>query len=252
MMAQDPGPAELVEFTADERLLAEDAANLPEEVGRPETIPSSPARRRLVGAGATLTGVSLLAGVALILLGAIDGFSSGFAVLDVVSLALGIAMVGTHWGWVHVAEATADAIEARRNSEVLGRQRQWLETIKPYTRYEVRTSVEDDGSISIVRVRHRPIRTGERRFSFVREFEDREVHSGEESAAVAERAEVLRRQAALDTERERGRFELAADAYETALLGRTDEQQRLAARRAAAQALSDQINVNLREPPLVE
>ncbi|MBV8710418.1 MAG: hypothetical protein JOY56_01475, partial [Solirubrobacterales bacterium] len=72
------------------------------------------------------------------------------------------------------------------------------------------------------------------------------------AASVTERAEQLRREAALATERERERYEIAADAYRTALLGRADEEQRRLARRAASEALSGQINSNLREPPLVE
>jgi hypothetical protein len=69
---------------------------------------------------------------------------------------------------------------------------------------------------------------------------------------VTERAELLRRQAAQDTARERERYEAAHDAYEQAMLENADEQERLAAARAASQALSEQINTNLREPPLVE
>ena len=69
---------------------------------------------------------------------------------------------------------------------------------------------------------------------------------------MAERAELLRREAAADTDRERQRYEVAADAYETALLNADDEQERRAARRAASEALSQQINANLRDPPLTE
>jgi hypothetical protein len=36
------------------------------------------------------------------------------------------------------------------------------------------------------------------------------------------------------------------------MLGRSDERQRIAALRAASEALSEQINSNLRDPPLVE
>ena len=78
-------------------------------------------------------------------------------------------------------------------------------------------------------------------------------YSGEEpGAAVAERAEILRRQAAADTETEHQRYQIAADAYEAVLLDRDDEQQRRDARRAASEALSAQINVKLRDPPLIE
>jgi hypothetical protein len=253
MMTHGSNLAELVGRKADERLLAEDLASLPEAVGRPEAIPPSRTRGRLVGIGATLTGITLLGGIGLIVLGAVEVIASGFTVLAIAALALGIAFVGTHWGWVHVAEVTADSIESRRNSEIIARRRHWLATIQPYTRYEVSTNVEDDGSISIIRVRHRPVLSGERGFTFVREVCDREVHSGEEpGAVVAERAELLRREAALDTERERERFEIASDAYEMALLGSTDERQRIAAVRAASEALSERINANLRDPPLVE
>ena len=54
------------------------------------------------------------------------------------------------------------------------------------------------------------------------------------------------------TERERERYEIAANAYRAALLGREDDEQRRLAQRAASEALSRQINTNLREPPLVE
>jgi hypothetical protein len=252
-MAHGSNPAELVDRNADDRLLDEDLASLPEAVGRPEPIPPSRTRGRLVGLGATLTGITLLSGVGLLIFGVIEALSGGFNALDLAALVVGCVFVATHWGWVHVAEAAADSIEGRRNGELLARRRQWLATIKPYTRYEVTTNVADDGSITIVRVCHRPIATGDRGFSFIREVMDREVHSGEEpSAVVAERAELLRRQAAQDTERERERFEVASDAYETAMLGRSDERQRIAAVRAASEALSEQINSNLRDPPLVE
>ena len=59
------------------------------------------------------------------------------------------------------------------------------------------------------RVAHRPIFSGDSRFTFARDVDHREVHSGDEpAAAVAERAELLRRQAAQDTERERERYEI--------------------------------------------
>ena len=79
------------------------------------------------------------------------------------------------------------------------------------------------------------------------------MHPPDEPAAeVTERAELLRRQAAQDTERERERYQIAADAYESVLLDHDDEQQRRLAQRAASEALSHQINSNLRDPPLVE
>ena len=54
------------------------------------------------------------------------------------------------------------------------------------------------------------------------------------------------------TERERERYEIAADAYTTALVGAADEEQQRVAQRAASEALSRQINAHLRDPPLIE
>jgi hypothetical protein len=245
--------AELVGRSADDGLLGDAGANLPAAVGSPEPLPPpSPARARLVGVGATLTGVTLVLGVVLIILGIVEAVS-GTTALAIAALAVGSGLAGTHWGWVHVAEATADSIERRRNAVVVDRRKLWLGTIKPYTRYEVTTSVDDDGSIRVVRARYRPVPLGERGFTFMRELEHEEVHPADEpSAAVTERAELLRRQAAASTERERTLYETAADAYETVLLSRDDAEQQQAARRAASEALSEQINSNLRDPPLVE
>jgi hypothetical protein len=242
---------ELVGCVADDRLLDEDLANLPLGVGRPATIPPSRIRGRLVGVGATLTGATLIGGIALIVLGVVVAVAGGISLGVVAALVIGAILTATHWGWVHVAEATADAIEARRDSEITVRRRRWLETIEPYTRYEIETDVGDDGSITIDRVRYRPVRTGERRFTFTREIEHRDVHSGDEpGAAITERAELLRRQAAADTERERERFEAAHDAYQKALLAEGSEREQVEARRAESKALSERINSNLRDPPL--
>ncbi len=250
-MAQDLDPAELLECAADERLLSGDAA-LPAAVGRPLPIPVSRRRGRIVGVGATLTGATLISGIILFAVGAVEGLLDG-SVLALAVMALGIVLIATHWGWVHVAEFTGNTIEAREARAVQARNRDWLQAIEPYTRYEVSTQVADDGSICIVRTRYQPVRTGERGFTFVAEAEHQELHGEEEPAAeVTERAELLRREAARDTERERERFQAAADAYETALLERGEESARLAARRAASQALSERINENLRDPPLLE
>jgi hypothetical protein len=246
-------PAELVGREPDERLLSEDMDKLPEAVGRPDAAPPSRARRRVVGAGATLTGVSLVAGVLLVVAGVIDGLASGLDVTSVLALVVGLVLIATHWGWVHVAEITGNSIEGRANADVLARQQQWLAGIDPYTRIEVSTTVEEDGSINIYSVRHRPVPSGDHAFTFVREVAHREVHSPDEPAAsVTERAEHLRREAALVTEREHERYEIAADAYQAALMGHADDEQHRLAQRAASEALSRQINTNLREPPLAE
>jgi len=252
-MSDELSPAEFVDRDPDQRLLSDDLANLPEALGRPEAIVPSRVRGRIVGTGATLTAASLVIGALLVLLGLIDAVSSGIDGLSIAIVVVGAVLVITHWGWVHVAELTANSIEGRSSAEVEDRRRQWLETIEPYTRFEIYTRVEDDGAITIYRVAHRPVASGERRFTFDRETEYEEVHSGDEpAAAVTERAELLRRQAAQDTERERERYQVAADAYESALMDDADEQQRLLAQRAASEALSKQINSNLRDPPLIE
>lgn len=253
-MTQASNPAEFVGYQADAKVLSEDPAKLPEAIGRPENLPApSRMRGRLVGTGATLTAASLIIGVLLAAVGAIDAVANGIGTTSVIALVLGLLLVGTHWGWVHVAEATANSIEGRNTAEVDDRRRQWLQTVEPYARFEVSTSVGEDGSITIYRVAYRPATSAERRFTFVREVEHEEVHLADEpAAAVTERAELLRRDAAQDTERERERYQVAADAYNMALIDDADEQQRREAQRAASEALSRQINSNLRDPPLVE
>ena len=252
-MSAESNPAEFVTREPDERLLSVDLAKLPEAVGRPEEIVPSRTRGRIVGTGASLTAASLILGSLLVVLGLIDAVSSGIDGLSIAILVVGAILVITHWGWVHVAEITANSIEGRGTAEVEDRRRQWLSAIKPYPRFEISTSVEEDGAITIHRVAYRPIVSGERRFTFLREIEQEEVHPADEPAAgVTERAELLRRQAAQDTERERDRYQIAADAYESALLDDADEQQRRLAQRAASEALSHQINSNLRDPPLLE
>ncbi|HSC04270.1 MAG TPA: hypothetical protein VLC49_13145 [Solirubrobacteraceae bacterium] len=252
-MSEVSNTADLVGLEPDERLLHEDLSQLPEAVGRPATVIPSRARGRIVGTGATLTAVSLLAGVLLVALGVIDAVSSGVDLAAVLALVVGGLLIATHWGWVHVAEITANSVEGHSNAEVVDRRRQWLAAIEPYPRLEVSTEVGDDGSIAICTVRHSPVRVGEGRFTFVRELQQREVHSADEpAAAVTERAETLRREAAIVNEEERRRYEIASEAYHAALIGRADDEQRRLARRAASEALSHQINSNLRDPPLVE
>src|ERR1700693_3814227 len=117
-MTSEENLVELSGPEPDERLLSEDLAQLPESVGRPEVLPESASRKRLVGIGATLTGVTLLGGIALIVLSLVLVVSSGFGGAAIAALAAGIALVSTHWGWVHVAEVSADALEGRQNREL--------------------------------------------------------------------------------------------------------------------------------------
>lgn len=253
VMGREENSLELVGLEPDDRLLTDDLHALPESVGRPEEPPESSTRRRLVGLGATLTGITLIGGIGLVILGVVLAISGGLGGGSIALILLGVVLVGTHWGWVHVAEVSANALDRRRDHALLERQHQWLAEIEPYTRYEVSADTDASGSITITTTRYRPVRRSEHAFTFVRDVADRELHSGDEpAAAVAERAELLRRQAAANTELERRRYEVAHDAYETARLADADEEQRLAAVRAASEALSSQINANLRDPPLTE
>ncbi|MEA2196412.1 MAG: hypothetical protein QOJ25_463 [Solirubrobacteraceae bacterium] len=252
-MAPEADLARLVGLEPDERMLGADLEQLPPSVGQPESLPDSPARRRLVAIGATLTGVSLIGGLALLVLGVVEALSGGSGAVTVAAFVLGALLVGTHWGWVHVAELSANNLESHRNASLLDRRRGWLEEIEPYPRWEVSATTEADGSIAIATVCYRPVVRDEKTFTFEQGEVAREVHSGDEPAAtVAERAELVRRQAAADTARERERYEAAHDAYERAVLNDANEEERVAAVRAASEALSEQINSNLRDPPLVE
>ena len=151
-MTDEASPAEFVDRQPDERLLSGDLANLPEAVGRPEELVPSRSRGRIVGTGATLTAASLILGSLLVLLGLIDAVSSGIDGLSIAIIVVGATLVVTHWGWVHVAELTANSIEGRGNAQIEDRRRQWLTTIQPYSRFEIYTRVEDDGAITIYRV----------------------------------------------------------------------------------------------------
>lgn len=247
-----PDPEALVGRIADERLLAEGMA-LPAELARPAPIMPGQHRRWIVGLGATLTGVTLLGGLALIVVGIVATISSGFGALAAAAVIAGVVLVATHWGWVHVAEATAAGLEGRRDRTMLDRQRRWLSEIEPYTHYEISTRVGEGGEITIVRTRLRPLPSGEGRFRFVADVEHSEVHSADQpGAVVAERAEALRRQAGLDTERERRRFREAVGELETDEIRRQQEQRLREALRAESQALSERINANLRDPPVSE
>src|SRR6202042_316322 len=132
-MGSDVPAEQLIGLVADERLLNENPAMLPAALGLPEPIPTRAARRRLVGVGATLTGVTLIGGIALAILGAVELLFDGGGALAVVALVVGLVLAATHWGWVHVAEVSSLGIERRNNAEVVDRRQAWLEAIAPFT-----------------------------------------------------------------------------------------------------------------------
>jgi hypothetical protein len=222
-------------------------------VGRPEPIPRSAARRNVVGAGATLTGLTLVGGIGLAIFGAVELLFNGGGVPALIALVVGVVLAATHWGWVHVAEVSALRLERRNNAGVVQRRQAWLEAIAPFIHYEVSTTAGDDGSISIERVRYQPVRSGDRTFVFERTVERAETHPADEPAAVVtERAELMRQDAATDTERERAAFQRRADTLDLATMAEGDDRERSREQAATARALSEQINANLREPPVTE
>jgi hypothetical protein len=251
-MADDSPPEQLVGRSADERLLDAGPETLPASMSRPVPLPDRQGRSPLVAAGVALGGFTLLGGIALAILGVVE-LLSGSAVTGVVELWVGIILAATHWGWIHLGAWTSDKLVARDNHDLLVDRQHWLEAIEPYARYEVTTHVENDGSITIETVCHRPALTDSGSYTFTPERTAVEVHAADQpAAAISERAELLRREAAARTTEARQRYQAAAEAREMARLKGLDEQEQLAAARAASQALSEQLNSKLRDPPLVE
>ena len=200
-----------------------------------------------------MTGLTLVGGTAMTLFGGwLLLFHGGGAIAGTLA-AIGIVLVATHWGWVHVAEYLGLSIDAHEQRTADERNRDWLARIEPYPRFSVATDVLDDASTHIVRVLHQPVLTPQHTFTFVRQADAVETFDSSTSAEViASAVETMRRQARIDTDRIRGLWESASVAYAAALSSASDDRQQLAAERAAATALSEHINASLLEPPLVE
>jgi hypothetical protein len=237
----------------DARLLDDELSTLPDAEHYRETSVSTRQHDRLVAAGSVLTGVTLIAGMALVVWDGSRLLFDGGGGFDAVLAAVGLVLVATHWGWVHVAEYIGVTIDARGDSETEARRQRWLAAVQPYPRFSVATSVDDDGTTHVRRSLHRPVLTDHDTFTFVREPDADHVHGVDEPAEViAADVETLRRQARLRTDRLREQWEAASTAYDAALLSAQDDQARIAAQRAAALALSEHINASLLEAPLVE
>jgi hypothetical protein len=252
----DDGGQGMVAFLgvpADRRLLNEDLVALPEPEQRREPAISTHEHDRLVAAGSVLTGATLIGGAAMTLFGGWQVLFGSAGALAFVILVLGILLVSTHWGWVHVAEYIGVSIDDRRERAVERSRQDWLESIEPYPRFSVSTRVLDDASTVVERTLHRPSLTPEGTFTFVREVDASETYGAHVSAhVIASAVETMRRNARLDTDRLEELWEAASTAYAAALLGENDDREREAAERAAATALSEHINASLREPPLME
>ncbi|MFL5859987.1 MAG: hypothetical protein ACJ780_04300 [Solirubrobacteraceae bacterium] len=248
-----PGMVAFLGATADRRLLGEDLGNLPEAEQRHELVVATHAHDRLVRAGSLLTGTSLIVGGAMLLYGGGEVlFGGGGAAAAVVAL-IGILLVATHWGWVHVAEYAGLLIDDRHRRAAQVEERDWLAAIEPYPRFSVSTTVLNDASTRIQRFRHEPVLVTPRTFTFARHADVEQTYDVDAPAEViAAAAETMRHQARLDTDRFRGDWEAASSAYQAAVLDADDEQQRLIAQRAAAAALSEHINASLLKPPLIE
>jgi hypothetical protein len=245
--------AELIPLAPDPRLAGEDRAQLPDNPPPPVVAPSPRGRGTVVAAGVALTGVTLVLGLALAAVSAVMLLGSGGGSGALVLLVTGVVLVSTHWGWVHVAELTSQRLERRDRRELELRHRDWVSEIRPYPRCSVTSEALEGGGVNLISWRHTPVATGRGTFTFRREMTAEERHRDDEpAAAVAERAELLRREAAQATRRARERYDaLAADA-ELQALSDADERERQEAAQAAAQALAEGINANLQRPPLEE
>ncbi len=238
----------------DRRLLDEDLFNLPDaERHTAPTAVSTHTHDRLVAAGSLLTGVTLVVGVLLLIFGGWQLLFESGGAADAVLAAFGILLAGTHWGWVHVAEYVGLTIDERERRSSDQTSQVWLASIQPYPRFSVSTSVLADASTRVERVRHQPVLTPQHTFTFVRDTDTEQTCAPDASAEViATTVETMRHEAQLATDRLRRNWEAASGAYESELLRAGDDQQQLAAQRAAATALSEHINASLLEPPLVE
>jgi hypothetical protein len=250
-MAAEADPAgELAALDPDARLLADDLPALPDSVGRPETLPPSRAGRRIVAFGVAMTGTTLVLGC-LLLVVAVVLLAGGSSGSGVAALAAGAALTGTHWGWAHVAELSNMRLERRENRGIVERRAAWLASVEPYPRLTVSTRATSAGGIEILTTRHEPVQASATTFTFRRREVGVERHGPDEDAAViADRAETLRAGAAAETARARAAWADAAGAAELARIRAEDESERVAADRAAAQALAEQLNANLRSGPV--
>jgi hypothetical protein len=238
---------------ADPRLLDEDIDNLPTVEQRREPAISTHKHDRLVAAGSLMTAVTLVGGAAMALYGGAEFLFNSGGAFDAVLAIVGVLLLATHWGWVHVAEYVGLTIDHRQEHAGEERAQAWLADIQPYPRFSVSTSVLADASTRVERVLHKPVLTSQNTFTFVRETDSAQTFDADTSAEViATTVETMRRRARLETDRLRELWDAASTAYAAAMFSAEDDQQRLAAQRAAATALSEHINASLLEPPLVE
>jgi hypothetical protein len=237
----------------DRQLLDQAPGTLPDVDPRPGAVIATQQHDRLVAAGSAMTATTLVAGAAAAIFGLEQLLFGGGGAVAVVCAVIGILLVATHWGWVHVAEYVGVGIDDRQARANRENDDAWLGSIAPYPRSTVLTSVLADASTRVERVRVTPVLTPQNTFTFERRTEPAATFDADTPAEViAAEVETVRRQGRLETDRARELWEAASSAYTAALTGAQDDQQQLEARRAAALALSEHINASLLHPPLVE
>src|SRR5947208_2821584 len=114
----DIGAQGMVEFLgvgADERLLGEDLAGLPDAERYREPQISTHKHDRLVATGSVMTAGTLVGGAVMALYGGWRILFHSGGALDVAIAAIGLLLVVTHWGWVHVAEYIGLTIDERQD-----------------------------------------------------------------------------------------------------------------------------------------
>src|SRR5271157_4761383 len=123
MVDSSQGMVAFLGVAADRRLLDEDRFKLPDaEQYRPPNI-STHKHDRLVAAGSLLTGVTLIGGAAIVLYGGWQLLFNGGGTIDAVLALIGILLVATHWGWVHVAEYIGLTIDEHQQHATEARRR---------------------------------------------------------------------------------------------------------------------------------
>ncbi len=238
---------------ADPRLLEDDLDGIPDVAPRPSRAIATTEHDRLVSAGSLMTGATLIVGAVMLIYGVARLVFGNGGLSAVLLAAIGAVLVATHWGWVHVAEYAGLTIDERRTHVSDARGRGWLAELAPYPRFAVYTRVLDDASTVVERVLYQPVLTEAHTFTFVRRADAQVSYPADTPAhVIADEVETQRRSAARETSRQRELWEAADTAYVAALAGAEGDRQELAARRAAATALSEHLNASLRNPPLID
>ena len=238
---------------ADKRLLDEDRLNLPETEQYQESAISTHQHNRLVAAGSVLTGVTLVGGAALTLFGGVavavqrrwsvrrrprgDWNPAGGHTLG----------VGTRRRIRRPAHRCPPATCDRRTGARLAGEHSALPAVQcldECARRCLDACHTCTASAGADRAAHVYVCS-----YYLRE----ETFDADASAEViATTVETMRHQARLETDRLSELWDAASGAYTAALSSAHDDQQELAAQRAAATALSEHINASLLQPPLVE